>query len=192
MFSNFIFRCFGFSSSSKDTGTYDLGELDQALFLYFDGQDPSGVQEQRRECFLSQNFLLSSYKGTFIFSLVFCWEDSFGNGLFGSQEKHVQQIKIFHASTFFDQILTCRTKALKRLFKNMFSTFKYEERILLISFLSPCLELVFWNMTCNKTNPLIMIFLRFLHVLKRVRKGYGLSLPFSPLFLPFSVFMAES
>ncbi|XP_044480458.1 bZIP transcription factor TGA10-like [Mangifera indica] len=34
--------------SSKDTGTYDLGELDQALFLYLDGQDPSGAQEQRQ------------------------------------------------------------------------------------------------------------------------------------------------
>ncbi|KAK9290957.1 hypothetical protein L1049_009137 [Liquidambar formosana] len=33
---------------SKDTGAYDLGELDQALFLYFDGQDPSTVQEQRQ------------------------------------------------------------------------------------------------------------------------------------------------
>ncbi|XP_031259432.1 bZIP transcription factor TGA10 [Pistacia vera] len=34
--------------SSKDTGTYDLGELDQALFLYLDGQEASGVQEQRQ------------------------------------------------------------------------------------------------------------------------------------------------
>lgn len=34
---------------SKDSGAYDLGELDQALFLYFDGQqDPSSVQDQRR------------------------------------------------------------------------------------------------------------------------------------------------
>ncbi|KAL4273170.1 hypothetical protein GQ457_13G011490 [Hibiscus cannabinus] len=32
---------------SKDTGAYDLGELDQALFLYLDGQDPSTVQDQR-------------------------------------------------------------------------------------------------------------------------------------------------
>ncbi|XP_021281928.1 bZIP transcription factor TGA10 [Herrania umbratica] len=32
---------------SKDTGAYDLGELDQALFLYLDGQDPSTIQEQR-------------------------------------------------------------------------------------------------------------------------------------------------
>ncbi|KAE8731178.1 TGACG-sequence-specific DNA-binding protein TGA-2.1 [Hibiscus syriacus] len=31
---------------SKDTGAYDLGELDQALFLYLDGQDPSTVQDQ--------------------------------------------------------------------------------------------------------------------------------------------------
>ncbi|KAL6987055.1 bZIP transcription factor tga10 [Sarracenia purpurea var. burkii] len=33
---------------SKDGGAYDLGELDQALFLYFDGQDPSILQEQRQ------------------------------------------------------------------------------------------------------------------------------------------------
>ncbi|GFY98295.1 bZIP transcription factor family protein [Actinidia rufa] len=35
---------------SKDPGAYDLGELDQALFLYFDGQDhPSAhVQDQRQ------------------------------------------------------------------------------------------------------------------------------------------------
>ncbi|XP_061346342.1 bZIP transcription factor TGA10-like [Gastrolobium bilobum] len=33
---------------NKDSGAYDLGELDQALFLYLDGQaDPSSVQEQR-------------------------------------------------------------------------------------------------------------------------------------------------
>ncbi|KAI3446439.1 hypothetical protein Pfo_003104 [Paulownia fortunei] len=32
---------------SKDAGAYDLGELDQALFLYLDGQDQS-AQEQRR------------------------------------------------------------------------------------------------------------------------------------------------
>ncbi|XP_022766760.1 bZIP transcription factor TGA10-like [Durio zibethinus] len=32
---------------SKDTGAYDLGELDQALFLYFDGQDPSSIQDQK-------------------------------------------------------------------------------------------------------------------------------------------------
>ncbi|KAF9679706.1 hypothetical protein SADUNF_Sadunf06G0042400 [Salix dunnii] len=36
---------------SKDAGAYDLGELDQALFLYLDGQNPSTVnQEQRRVC----------------------------------------------------------------------------------------------------------------------------------------------
>lgn len=33
---------------NKDTGAYDLGELDQALFLYLDGQDPSTVQDQRQ------------------------------------------------------------------------------------------------------------------------------------------------
>ncbi|KAK7336620.1 hypothetical protein VNO77_17166 [Canavalia gladiata] len=34
---------------SKDSGAYDLGELDQALFLYLDGQtDPSNVQDQRQ------------------------------------------------------------------------------------------------------------------------------------------------
>ncbi|CAK9173919.1 unnamed protein product [Ilex paraguariensis] len=33
---------------SKDTGAYDLGELDQDLFLYLDGQSPSTAQEQRQ------------------------------------------------------------------------------------------------------------------------------------------------
>ncbi|XP_004497935.1 bZIP transcription factor TGA10 [Cicer arietinum] len=35
---------------SKDSSTYDLGELDQAFFLYLDGQaDPSSLQDQRQE-----------------------------------------------------------------------------------------------------------------------------------------------
>lgn len=33
---------------SKDAGAYDLGDLDQALFLYLDGQDHSAAQEQRQ------------------------------------------------------------------------------------------------------------------------------------------------
>ncbi|KAM7505520.1 hypothetical protein LguiB_004424 [Lonicera macranthoides] len=33
---------------NKDSGAYDLGELDQALFLYLDGQDPSAIQEHRQ------------------------------------------------------------------------------------------------------------------------------------------------
>ncbi|KAK3183334.1 hypothetical protein Dsin_030620 [Dipteronia sinensis] len=37
-----------FISCGKDAGAYDLGELDQALFLYLDGQDPSTVQDQRQ------------------------------------------------------------------------------------------------------------------------------------------------
>ncbi|KAK2994052.1 hypothetical protein RJ640_010681 [Escallonia rubra] len=32
---------------SKDTGAYDLGDLDQALFLYLDGQDPSTAQDRQ-------------------------------------------------------------------------------------------------------------------------------------------------
>ncbi|GMI70995.1 TGACG (TGA) motif-binding protein 10 [Hibiscus trionum] len=31
----------------KDSGSYDLGELDQSFFLYLDGQDPSTVPDQR-------------------------------------------------------------------------------------------------------------------------------------------------
>ncbi|XP_061347984.1 bZIP transcription factor TGA10-like [Gastrolobium bilobum] len=35
---------------SKDSGPYDLGELDQAFFLYLDGQaDPSSVQDQKQD-----------------------------------------------------------------------------------------------------------------------------------------------
>ncbi|GMP86991.1 hypothetical protein CsSME_00039551 [Camellia sinensis var. sinensis] len=33
---------------SKDHGAYDLGELDQAIFMYLDGQDHSTVQEPRQ------------------------------------------------------------------------------------------------------------------------------------------------
>ncbi|KAF8398457.1 hypothetical protein HHK36_017385 [Tetracentron sinense] len=36
------------NSRSKDTGAYDMGELDQALFLYLEGQDHSSVQDQRQ------------------------------------------------------------------------------------------------------------------------------------------------
>jgi len=41
-----------FDLRNKDSSAYDLGELDQAFFLYLDGQaqaDPSSVQDQRRE-----------------------------------------------------------------------------------------------------------------------------------------------
>ncbi|PKI54196.1 hypothetical protein CRG98_025429 [Punica granatum] len=31
-------------------GAYDLGELDQALFLYFDGQEPSSAVQDQRQC----------------------------------------------------------------------------------------------------------------------------------------------
>ncbi|XP_077215052.1 bZIP transcription factor TGA10-like isoform X2 [Tasmannia lanceolata] len=33
---------------SKESGAYDLGELDQALFLYLEGQDHSSIHEQRQ------------------------------------------------------------------------------------------------------------------------------------------------
>ncbi|XP_057768810.1 bZIP transcription factor TGA10-like isoform X2 [Salvia miltiorrhiza] len=33
---------------SKESGAYDLGDLDQALFLYLDGQDHSAAQDQRQ------------------------------------------------------------------------------------------------------------------------------------------------
>lgn len=36
------------SMSKEGGGAYDLGELDQALFLYLDGQDHSSVQEHRQ------------------------------------------------------------------------------------------------------------------------------------------------
>ncbi|ONK68538.1 uncharacterized protein A4U43_C05F12980 [Asparagus officinalis] len=37
-----------FNIRSKESGAYDLGELDQALFMYLEGQDHSSVQEQRQ------------------------------------------------------------------------------------------------------------------------------------------------
>lgn len=43
---------FLFDLRNKDSSAYDLGELDQAFFLYLDGQaqaDPSNVPDQRRE-----------------------------------------------------------------------------------------------------------------------------------------------
>ncbi|KAL6141479.1 hypothetical protein ACLB2K_059767 [Fragaria x ananassa] len=51
-----------FIGSSKDSGAYDLGELDQALFLYLDGQQqdhhhhqaPHHVQDQRLLCAADQ------------------------------------------------------------------------------------------------------------------------------------------
>ncbi|XP_073004578.1 bZIP transcription factor TGA10-like isoform X2 [Typha latifolia] len=36
------------SSMSKDSGSYDLAELDQAFYLYLDSHDQSAVQEQRQ------------------------------------------------------------------------------------------------------------------------------------------------
>ncbi|KAG0502537.1 hypothetical protein HPP92_002609 [Vanilla planifolia] len=53
------------SNMSKEGGglTYDLGELDQALFLYLDGQDHSSAQEQRRihVCRDSQHISFSAH-----------------------------------------------------------------------------------------------------------------------------------
>ncbi|CAH9068563.1 unnamed protein product [Cuscuta epithymum] len=37
-----------FMSKESSGGAYDLGELDQALFLYLDAQEPSSLQDQRR------------------------------------------------------------------------------------------------------------------------------------------------
>ncbi|MQM14610.1 hypothetical protein Taro_047544 [Colocasia esculenta] len=37
------------SFMNKETGAYDLGELDQALFLYLQGHDHPSVQEQKRK-----------------------------------------------------------------------------------------------------------------------------------------------
>ncbi|KAF9664683.1 hypothetical protein SADUNF_Sadunf16G0043700 [Salix dunnii] len=34
---------------NKDAGAYDMGELDQSLFLYLDGQDPSTVNQDQRQ-----------------------------------------------------------------------------------------------------------------------------------------------
>jgi len=46
--------CLCYVIRSKDSGAYDLGELDQAFFLYLDGQpDPSSVQDQKCQLALS-------------------------------------------------------------------------------------------------------------------------------------------
>jgi len=96
-------------SRGKDSGAYDLGELDQAFFLYLDGQaDPSTVQDQRRELsrklfltrthtwkFLSLFFFLASNllqfkRGTFPSHFSFVCEILF----VGSHQKHVWLIPI--------------------------------------------------------------------------------------------------
>src|ERR1044072_2513984 len=102
------------SRSSKDSGAYDLGELDQALFLYLDGQaqaqaaasaataEPSsGVQDQqRRKLFLHmhQNFIFLPNSDTLF--LQFQKEEGNSSSLtfficsirrfsFGSHQNHV-------------------------------------------------------------------------------------------------------
>jgi hypothetical protein len=61
-----------FGVRSKDAGAYDLGELDQALFLYLDGQDPSTVnQDQRREPSLSLPLSLSLSLSLSFFTVFF-------------------------------------------------------------------------------------------------------------------------
>jgi hypothetical protein len=72
-----------FGVRSKDAGAYDLGELDQALFLYLDGQDPSTVnQDQRREPSLS---LPPSLSLSFFYCILspFHFSVSAGKILFG-------------------------------------------------------------------------------------------------------------
>lgn len=48
-FNFFSSRLSSVFSRSKETGAYDLGELDQALFLYLEGQDHASAQDQRRK-----------------------------------------------------------------------------------------------------------------------------------------------
>lgn len=69
---------------SKDSGgAYDLGELDQALFLYFDGHDPSNVQDQRRKFifypspFLAFHFYPQNHKREFFLFVLFFFLLSF-------------------------------------------------------------------------------------------------------------------
>ncbi|KAH0448075.1 hypothetical protein IEQ34_021875 [Dendrobium chrysotoxum] len=69
---------------SKEGGAYDLGELDQALFLYLDGQDHSSVQEHRRESWqrdLPVPFLLY-FEHEFIYAETL--------NIFPSQPMHVE------------------------------------------------------------------------------------------------------
>lgn len=103
---------------SKDTGAYDLGELDdQALFLYLDGQDSSTIQDQRRNCSISLSpniycfYCLNQIIYGFVFLLPFS-PFSFsvkkilsGQAASQSQEKHGHVFKSATATTFFDQIL---------------------------------------------------------------------------------------
>jgi hypothetical protein len=87
------------SRNNKDSGAYDLGELDQALFLYLNGQnDPTSVHEQKRKLFFNHmkimrkksfffllnpipiTFCFKLKKGSFFFfllSLLVCYGESF-------------------------------------------------------------------------------------------------------------------
>lgn len=48
-FLGFLMRAFRDRNKEGFAGGYDMGELDQALFLYLEGQERSSSREQRRE-----------------------------------------------------------------------------------------------------------------------------------------------
>lgn len=112
-------------SRSKDAGSYDLGELDQALFLYLDGQDnPSTMNQdhQRREhklinSMVYTNHCWSNNSTSVFFFLVF--RDSLWlvwgvhrENMIRDSTTHTQ-IKSSLCCTFFDQILLLTPPATK-------------------------------------------------------------------------------
>ncbi|KAG6486224.1 hypothetical protein ZIOFF_054794 [Zingiber officinale] len=73
---------------SKEIGPYDLGELDQALFMYLDGQDHSASPQEQRQLalLLGHKKLRTSWDGDLVGFFV-CAETL---NIFPSQPMHVQ------------------------------------------------------------------------------------------------------
>jgi hypothetical protein len=122
-----------FCVRSKDAGAYDMGELDQALFLYLDGQDPSTVnQDQRRELSLSLSLSKLKKISSFSFSLhysfsfpplLFLLGDSLWKGLFEGHKESMfncrSQIYLSANRAFFDEMLIMFLAAARKTFSNL-------------------------------------------------------------------------
>jgi hypothetical protein len=118
-----------FCVRSKDAGAYDMGELDQALFLYLDGQDPSTVnQDQRRELSLSKLKKFSSFSFSLHYSfsfppLLFLLGDSLWKGLFEGHKESMfncrSQIYLSANRAFFDEMLIMFLAAARKTFSNL-------------------------------------------------------------------------
>lgn len=175
--------CIYIRGTSKDSGAYDLGELDQALFLYLDGQQdhhqaPHHVEDQRRKhhCLSFSQRITHKAKGN-IFFYPFAWSDQITRDLGfgrGSQEKPVQRIFFFSHLLPLSSVLFLwpdpieGKSTIHKEIKEMDSRFwfNYFQRFSSSQFLVVWIELGLWHILCNKPKP-IMNFLRILQVLKK-------------------------